>query len=64
MIPCSISWCVALTDGRFCPIHRIDQSIHPQVIRNNAPERHWPRTPWDDEVPWYERDNRGWSLQP
>ena len=32
MVPCGISWCVALTDQQFCPIHEKDQALHPAEI--------------------------------
>jgi hypothetical protein len=32
MTPCGISWCVALTDKQFCPIHEKDQALHPEEL--------------------------------
>ena len=32
MVPCGISWCIALTDKQFCPIHEKDQALHPQEL--------------------------------
>jgi hypothetical protein len=32
MIPCGISWCVALTDKQFCIVHAKHQHLHPSVI--------------------------------
>ena len=32
MIPCGISWCVALTDKHFCAAHEKDQGLHPAEI--------------------------------
>ena len=34
MVPCAISWCVALTQGQnmFCPIHMHDQALHPREV--------------------------------
>lgn len=54
MIPCSISWCVAMTDDRFCPPHKHDQGLMPKTYKRDHVKKHWPPTPWDDEKPWYE----------
>jgi len=54
--PCSVSWCAALADlnGK-CVAHlRHGAALHPQEYKRPRPERHWPPTPWDDEIPWYE----------
>ena len=32
MTPCGISWCVALTNKQFCPIHEKDQALHPREL--------------------------------
>jgi hypothetical protein len=54
-LPCSVEWCVALTESRFCVVHQKSQHIHPQELtpENKPPaEGHWPVTPWDDDHPW------------
>jgi hypothetical protein len=30
MYPCAITWCIAMTEKTFCPMHEKDQSLHPQ----------------------------------
>ncbi len=54
MTPCGISWCVALTDKQFCPAHFKDRNLKPKVYKREPIVKHWPRTPWDDERPWWE----------
>ena len=59
MVPCCISWCIALTDHIFCPLHRKDQALRPQEYRHTPPvKKTFPPTPWDQERPWYDRNPR------
>jgi hypothetical protein len=36
MVPCAVSWCVALTDKTFCPIHEKNQGLHPAEVDDDA----------------------------
>lgn len=48
--------CVALClEGKsVCAAHFKDRQLRPLEYKREHPKRHWPRTPWDDEIPWYE----------
>ena len=35
MVPCAVSWCVALTEKTFCPIHEENQHLHPSEIEDD-----------------------------
>ena len=35
-IPCGVSWCVALTEKQFCPIHEKNQTLHPAEVNTKA----------------------------
>ena len=48
--------CVALCQpGRsVCTAHAVDRNLKPQAYKGDYVKKHWPPTPWDDEIPWYE----------
>jgi hypothetical protein len=35
MYPCAITWCVAMTEKTFCPMHEKDQSLHPHEFNES-----------------------------
>lgn len=60
--PCSVKWCAALATidaftkrDDLCVAHATySERLHPQEYKRPRPARHWPPTPWDDEIPWWE----------